>query len=295
MQQTRIRLNRRRATAVFLTAFVGLSAGLGGCVNQRAYDDLVQENRTLISRNSDLASRIADLEGMNTSLRGNTSGAQSAISSLEEERNRLRQELAMARTDILSLEEQMAGLELGGLDSVTDEALRRLASRFPDLVQYDPDRGMLRFSSDLTFDSGSAVVKDTAKASLSALAGVLKSGEAGQYDIRIVGHTDAQRISARTAQRHPSNMHLSAHRAIAVRKELISLGVSASKMEASGWGEHRPVAANGTNGASRANRRVEIFLVAGTSGGNGSAPTSSGPAGVIDREGLGASRYEPTK
>jgi len=39
----------------------------------------------------------------------------------------------------------------------------------------------------------------------------------------------------------------------------VSDGVAANRMQVAGYGEYRPVVANGANGAA-ANRRVEIFL-----------------------------------
>jgi chemotaxis protein MotB len=80
----------------------------------------------------------------------------------------------------------------------------------------------------------------------------------------IMGHTDAQKISPGTAQRHPTNVHLSAHRAISVRSALGSMGVPSDKMFVAGWGEFRPVAANGPKGECAANRRVEIYLTHAT-------------------------------
>jgi hypothetical protein len=61
------------------------------------------------------------------------------------------------------------------------------------------------------------------------------------------------------AAQHPTNMHLSAHRAISVRDALVSDGVTANRMQVAGYGEFRPIVPNGANGAAQ-NRRVEIFL-----------------------------------
>src|SRR5690606_25093060 len=85
---------------------------------------------------------------------------------------------------------RLGGIAFSQLDPMADMELRRFAESNPELVTYDSSLGMLRFKSDLTFDSGSDVVKAGAKASLSSLAGVLNSSAAGKYDIRVVGHTD---------------------------------------------------------------------------------------------------------
>ena len=158
--------------------------------------------------------------------------------------------------------DRLGGIAFSDVDPMAHMELRRFAESNPDLVTYDSQLGMLRFKSDLTFDSGSDVVKPGAKASLSALAGVLNSSAAGKYDIRVVGHTDNQPISAPTAQRgHRTNMHLSCHRAISVRQELASVGVAPDRIEAAGRGEFDPVVANNASGGTAANRRVEIYLV----------------------------------
>lgn len=295
MKQITKRVSRRAsALALGLALAAVLSAGLGGCVGQQAYDDLVHENRALKSRNVELQARIGDLESMESGLRRQVESAPDAMAALEEAHNLTLQQLNQARQTIAELENRLDNMEFAQIDPVTDDALRRLAGQYPDLIRYDPDRGMLRFSSDLTFDSGSDAVKKQAVASLQALATILKSPEASGYDVRIVGHTDSQPLSARTRKRYPSNMHLSTYRAISVRNELVKLGVPAARMMAAGWGEYRPAVPNAKNGNTPANRRVEIYLVPG----HGGASAASAPAGqdaVIDRDSLGESAYEPTK
>ncbi|TVS06616.1 MAG: OmpA family protein, partial [Phycisphaerales bacterium] len=142
---------------------------------------------------------------------------------------------------------------------------------------YDADRGMLRFASDLTFGSGSDALSDEAKRSIRQLAEVLK-GAGAQYDVDIVGHTDNVPIgNPATRERHPTNMHLSVHRAISVRNELRSAGVTAEKMRASGWGEHRPIVANNPSGGTVQNRRVEIYLTRGGWTGPSATPALASP------------------
>jgi chemotaxis protein MotB len=81
----------------------------------------------------------------------------------------------------------------------------------------------------------------------------------------VVGHTDNVPIRrGSTAAQHPTNMHLSAHRAISVRDALNADGVTANRFMVAGYGEFRPIVTNGARGAD-ANRRVELFLVPMTS------------------------------
>ena len=98
------------------------------------------------------------------------------------------------------------------------------------------------------FGSGSATLTAPARASLQALAGRLGSGR-----IRIEGHSDSQGAAA-------SNLALSQRRAEAVQRVLAEAGVPANRMSATGLGQARPVADNGTAEGRARNRRVEIVV-----------------------------------
>jgi hypothetical protein len=75
--------------------------------------------------------------------------------------------------------------------------------------------------------------------------------------VRIVGYTDA------TGLEH-ANMDLSAKRANAVRKELVRLGLPASRCTTVAKGSSEPAATNATEEGRALNRRVEIELVGAT-------------------------------
>ncbi|HAC09936.1 MAG TPA: hypothetical protein DCG14_09815, partial [Phycisphaerales bacterium] len=99
-----------------------------------------------------------------------------------------------------------------------------------------------------------------AKQAIGTLAGILETKDALAFEIRVVGHTDNMPISRpETRAKHPTNMHLSTHRAISVRDALVKDGIAANRVQVAGYGEFRPVAENGKRG-SATNRRVEIFL-----------------------------------
>lgn len=288
---------RHSVAALARVAGVGVLTLLaGGCVSQQAFDDLVEENRTLTARNTELQARVGELEGQINGISGSASNARRTLSELESENGLLRQQLGQARDQIRDLEGRLGGIQLTSLDPTTDAALAALAAQYPGLVEYDASRGLLRFNSDLTFDSGSAEVKSTARESLRALAQILQSPTAQGYDVRIVGHTDSQRVAnPRTKQQHPTNTHLSVHRSIAVRDELGGIGVGPERLEVAGWGEYRPRVANSPGGNTPANRRVEVYLVAGSSRGYDSSAPAPAAGSLIDRERVGGSAFEPTK
>lgn len=267
-------LKARGRTIALTTALVTI-AGLGtGCVSQQEYDRLYDTNQSLRSQNQEMLNRLSTIESTNSQLQGSAGDAQSVIGKLRSENGTLRDQLARAQGALGNIEDRMNSMSIVQLDAATDQALTDLASQYPDMIVYDSDHGMLRFVSDLTFASGSDEVQSSASQSLATLARVLKSGAASRYDLRIVGHTDDEKPSAATQRRFPTNMHLSASRAIAVRNTLGNAGIDWSRMSVTGWGEYRPLVANNKGKGTPANRRVEIYLVASTR--TSDLPASSG-------------------
>jgi chemotaxis protein MotB len=235
--------------------------GMSGCVQQREYDSLYSTNRTLEERNVALSQ---DLESGSTSLgalRQRLDAASTALDDSKTLNDQLQVELNRLRDDYMSLSDRLTSVSLAAIDPATDRALRDLASQNPGLITYDSASASLRFASDLTFGSGSDQLTPQGQDMVKRLGAVLKP-VMGRYEMRIVGHTDNVNPSAATQRRHATNMHLSAHRAIAVFNTLRSSGIAPLNMEVAGRGEFLPVVPNasGRKGTA-ANRRVEIFLV----------------------------------
>ena len=72
--------------------------------------------------------------------------------------------------------------------------------------------------------------------------------------VRIEGHTDADGADA-------DNQALSEGRAAAVRDFLVTQGVAASRLQATGFGETKPLVANDTVANKATNRRVDLIIV----------------------------------
>ncbi|XHC27012.1 OmpA family protein [Phycisphaerales bacterium ac7] len=244
-----------------LASIAGL--GLGGCVGQDQYDTtttmvdsleaqnarLLQEKQTAESIASRRAERIGELEA--------------AVAAKDRQIGQLGSRIDSLTQNLGDIENRLGNVSFGpALDAQTDMALRQLASRYPDLLQYDAQRGMVRVASDLTFNSGSDSLRDGAQEGLRQLARTLSGSSASGYVIRVVGHTDSQPISnPATRQRFANNRVLSVFRAIAVSEALQSAGFPGNRIEVAGWGPHRPAVANNPTGGTAANRRVEIFVV----------------------------------
>lgn len=129
-----------------------------------------------------------------------------------------------------------------------------------DMVTFDEETGMLKFKSDFLFASGSDKVQAKAIAPIQQLCKILNSASGKELDVIIVGHTDNVPISA-SRRDHPSNWHLSVHRAISVLNEMKNQKVKSERMSVKGYGEFRPIVENKPSKGAAENRRVEIMLV----------------------------------
>lgn len=263
---SRLTVSRRwRALAAVAAAMI--VPALGGCAKQGEYDRLLSANRALEERNVLLQQELDSREAAIQAMRGRVGQGDATMSELQRRNAELNTELADLRSRYGGLSDRLNSASFGVLDPAIDRALRELAAKHPNMIRYDASRGMVQFASDLTFAMGSVEVTAEARKSLEEFARILASASGAQYDIRIVGHTDNVPVSRpETRQKHPTNTHLSAHRAISVRDVLGSMGVPSNKMEIAGWGEYRPMVANPARGGAAQNRRVEIYLVPSTAG-----------------------------
>ncbi len=245
-----------------------------GCVAQREADDLKTLYRNSQSQVLDLQEQLAEANARIDALMGGAGSEADALAAAIAERDRLRAALDGA-------EERLRNAGSVALPAELDDALNRLAAANPQLMTYDAQRGMIKLKSDLTFGLGSADVSAGATQSLASLAKIFNSATAQSYEVRVVGHTDNVPIkNVGTRAKHPTNWHLSVHRAISVMQVLNKSGVPNTRLSVSGYGEYHPVVAN-ARGGSEANRRVEIFLVA-TSSASADAPEATAEAPAVD-------------
>lgn len=105
---------------------------------------------------------------------------------------------------------------------------------------------------NLEFEVDKAVIRTTSFPSLDNLADLLKKKTT--YKISLSGHTD------NTGDAN-HNFNLSIQRAQAVRNYLVSKGVEANRITATGYGATQPLASNLTEEGRQKNRRVEIQVV----------------------------------
>ncbi len=250
------------------TLTAGMMLGSLGCVSQKQADDL----QTLYRRSQEQVIDLkAQLEECNKRVAAMSSvptpqpqtqivqdpNLLAQLESLRAERSRLNQALAEAQQALIAAS-QISPI----LPADVDNDLQLLAQSNGAMMQYDSKLGMIKFASDLTFAPGSTNISAQAQANLARLAQVMEKGSAQKYELRIVGHTDNVRIAKpSTKAAHPTNWHLSVHRAIAVKDILTKAGLDPVRLQVAGNGEYRPVEPNSARRGNAANRRVEIYIV----------------------------------
>jgi OmpA-OmpF porin, OOP family len=104
-------------------------------------------------------------------------------------------------------------------------------------VEFDIDKDTLRPGSLTTLDEVATSLKDWSDVRL-----------------EVQGHTSDPGSEAH-------NMDLSRRRAAAVKAYLVSRGIDASRLEANGYGELKPIADNHTVEGRQKNRRVELHVI----------------------------------
>ncbi|MBN2181089.1 MAG: OmpA family protein [Sedimentisphaerales bacterium] len=184
------------------------------------------------------------------------------LGTLQEKIAALEEDIAKKNELIASMQQRL--LSGGAALPVELSTLLEDFAKTSDMVEYDSERGIVKFRSDLLFDKGSDQVASSAVAAIKSLCGILNTQEGKEFDVLIAGHTDDIPIQKpATKEKHPTNWHLSVHRAISVLNVMKSNDIAPERMSVRGFGEFRPAAPNGPNKTgNEQNRRVEIYIIA---------------------------------
>lgn len=131
------------------------------------------------------------------------------------------------------------------------DAMDKLAVAAALAVKDEPRGTVITIPGSVLFASGKYELLPAAQQKLGQVAEALKNQE--DRKIVVEGHTDSQGSET-------SNMELAQKRAQSVRDYLVSRGVEAGVISATGIGQARPVADNKTPEGRANNRRVEIIV-----------------------------------
>ena len=175
-----------------------------------------------------------------------------------------REQLALQQARAESASETVAELEArlaaerAAMDTL-ENRLQDLSNEKETLVsRLEDGTTVIKLPESILFDSGSAIIGASGRQTLQFLATALASFPSHQISIQ--GHSDSRTISPALQDRYPTNWELSASRAASAVRVLRETGIEASRMQAVGYADTRPLVAE-TDAASRGkNRRIEVLL-----------------------------------
>jgi len=242
-----------------MAALIGCTLLFAGC-NSAELDRCARRNTVLGERNNQLESMI-DLYKRQAEKAQQESNALSALKNGESKQIAALMQSLQAKKAIIA--DLMNRVGQTALPIDLSNALSKWAQDSgSDLVQYDDQTGMVRFKSDLVFNTGETSIKPDAVLQLKAFSQIMTMDSAKDFDVLVVGHTDNMPIKrAITKAKHPTNWHLSVHRAISVKDELENGKIGPQRLSVKGFGEYHPLEPNQGTKGNKANRRVEIFIV----------------------------------
>ncbi len=230
--------------------------------HEQTLDELEKQHSAMLIRASQLEADQARMEAERARLLVATT-TEEAQRAREEKEDALQKEAESARAAQLSAEEADQARRLAASRASEAEYARReadlasqqissLTRQLESLQLRQTESGVVVTLGDVLFASGKAQLVEGGRSSLEEVVDLLQTEP--DKKIRVEGHTDSQGDAE-------ANLQLSAQRADAVREALISLGVSADRITASGMGEDFPIASNDDEAGRAQNRRVDVILL----------------------------------
>lgn len=166
------------------------------------------------------------------------------------ESDKTRTELVFATNKNTSLDKAINQLRTDVLNVVADKDEDVFS------VRREENRLVFILGERITFREGEATLLEAYRSISKKIAGFIVSKKG--YKVVISGHTDNTPINT---EQFPTNLDLSAARAINVAKSLINNGVSPVRVSIQGFSEYQPLFYNTLPENRQANRRVEISLI----------------------------------
>ena len=258
----------RTMRTVKLLGFLLICACIGlvdGCVSEQQYKDLKVQNAAQQKRIGQLESELQTtelkLEQLKRQLQTIEGGSGAEADAMRQKIAALEKDIEQKKALIASMQQQLV---YGGMPLPVELSTQlEDFAKSEEMVTYDASRGVVKFKSDLLFELGSDTVAPDAAKAVASLCKILDSEQAKEFDIIIAGHTDDIPIrKPETLTKHPTNWHLSAHRAISVLDIMVKNNITPERVSVRGFGQYRSIVPNqpGEKGNPQ-NRRVEIYIV----------------------------------
>jgi flagellar motor protein MotB len=266
----------QRLAVVGLVALAGVLAFLSvGCVDEAKYNAVLLRNREQDKLLQEKEAQMATLTERVNALQAQKADAQRMLQEKEDhlasvmrERDTIRKAFDDLKDAYVKIAGKMAIVPSGtGLPEKTVLEIKQLAEQYPGVFEFDEATGRLRFAADITFDSGSNVVKPDARTAITKLGGILSADVAKNIKVTIKGHTDSDPVKKpatiallKELGKPSSNQGLSEARAESVAQILKAGGVEGGRVVTQGVGDSQPVVTGNTAEAKAKQRCVEIYL-----------------------------------
>lgn len=241
------------------TSFARTDADVAKVQADSAREDaaVAQQQASAAGIDADIArdqAKAARVDTAEQAQRADSAGMDAAVARNEADSARndteiAKQSASAARgdADVARSQADAARADAGVARAQADDLQRQIT----ELNAKATNRGLVVTLGDVLFSTGTADLKGGAANNLGKLAAFLNRFE--DRTVMIEGHTD----NVGTAD---SNLGLSQRRADAVKFYLVSQGVGANRLDASGKGEVSPVAGNDSSTGRQQNRRVEVII-----------------------------------
>lgn len=226
----------KRIVLTFIT--LAAIALFSGCVSLDEYDRV--------------ANHLRNSEEANAALRGALDEADGVLEKLDDRNTWLKEEIE-------SMNRAQAERPDPG-EEIRKQLLEMWGDNDWEVIQKGGAVGVRIDDRGVLFKSGSWILTQNTKKTLTKLAAKIKSNMKANTFVRVDGHTDADPVKKLRAKGVKDNVHLSALRAHAVREFLVAQGIAKDRIFIAGFGSHWPIKSNKTSIGKRGNRRVEIFL-----------------------------------
>jgi len=180
--------------------------------------------------------------------------AQAQTRYLEDERKNLADAREKARLDSRTLEADLARNDAERAKNDADYARKQaeeLQRQIAELNAKTTERGLVVTLGDVLFETDKSDLKQGSVANLAKLSAFLT--EHPERTVAIEGHTDS-------VGSDDYNLGLSQRRANSVQQFLMTQGIAANRITATGKGENFPVASNDSASGRQMNRRVEVII-----------------------------------
>lgn len=239
------------------------------------YDQLDRTYRELLALKEAGAKRteqinqtyLKELEQSRLSLQTQEDELNDAIRALADKEANLKAkstELENAQKDLAARSKKVAELQaiINRQDSIAQALKKKISDALFGLenegltVQMKNGKVYVSLDNELLFKAGSYTADEKGRKALKKLADVLNANE--DINITVEGHTDIDKYHGGAQLK--DNWDLSVMRATSIVKVLEGYKVQASRLIASGRGEHLPLDTGKTKEAKKINRRTEIIL-----------------------------------